>query len=325
MKEWEKELIIYRLTPAPPKENDLQKYILNYFAQKEDKYISWFLHYYERTLNEKAMAIVQDYAMYGHFLDIKQAYVIGMLKALQDYDISRGVPFVVYKEYAAMREVHEYIRSMRTGFTIQSYNEYLRLRKAMALFREYGSKSDNATMEKIAEAIGTSKEDATEIIRCGIQNTQFVDFYRQYADEDSEESREEVAHDGSSEPDKLFFKLEQAEAVMTAFENLNYRERAMISAHLGFCMECYATHFYDKDDLDEDGRPIRKPIPEEAFIDIAIDHGLASPDTADKTYRKALGKIKKRSSKRKIYYKTKKGDNLNVTHSGCRLLNNTYL
>lgn len=243
MKEWEKELIIYRLTPAPPKENDLQKYILNYLAQKEDKYISWFLHYYERTLNEKSMAIVHDYAMYGHFLDIKQAYVIGMLKALKDYDVSRGVPFIVYKEYAAMREVHEYIRSMRTGFTIQSYDEYLRLRKAMALFREYGSKADDTTMEKIAEAIGTSKEDAAEIIRCGMQNMQFVDYYRQYADEDSEESREEVAHDGSSEPDKLLFKLEEAETVMAAFENLNYRERAMISAHLGFCMECYAIIF----------------------------------------------------------------------------------
>ena len=231
--------------------------------------------------------------MYGHFLDIKQAYVIGMLKALQDYDISRGVPFIVYKEYAAMREVHEYIRTMRTGFTVQSNDEYLRLRKAMRLYREFGNKSDDTTMEKIAEAIGKSKEDAAEIIRCGMQNMQFVEYYRQYADEDSEESREEVAHDGSSEPDKLFFKLEEAEAVMSAFENLNYRERAMISAHLGFCMECYATHFYDKDDLDEDGRPIRKPIPEEAFIDIAIDHGLASPDTADKTYRKALGKMKK--------------------------------
>ena len=251
-------------------------------------------------MNEKSMAIVHDYAMYGHFLDIKQAYVIGMLKALKDYDVSRGVPFIVYKEYAAMREVHEYIRSMRTGFTIQSYDEYLRLRKAMALFREYGSKADDTTMEKIAEAIGTSKEDAAEIIRCGMQNMQFVDYYRQYADEDSEESREEVAHDGSSEPDKLLFKLEEAETVMAAFENLNYRERAMISAHLGFCMECYATHFYDKDDLDEDGKPIRKPIPEEAFIDIAFDHGLASPDTADKTYRKALGKMKKELKKKDI-------------------------
>ena len=300
MKEWEKELVIYRLTPAPPKEYDLQKYILNYLAQKEDKYISWFLHYYERTLNEKAMAIVQDYAMYGHFLDIKQAYVIGMLKALQDYDPERSVPFIVYKEYAAMREVHEYIRSMRTGFTIQSYDEYLRLRKAMRLYRDFGNKSDDATMKKIAEAIGTSKEDAAEIIRCGMQNMQFVDYYRQYADEDSEESREEVAHDSSSEPDKLFFKLEEAEAVMMAFENLNYRERAMISAHLGFCMECYATHFYDKDDLDEDGRPTRKPLPKEAFVDIAIDHGLASPDTADKTYRKALGKMKKELKKIRI-------------------------
>ena len=221
MKEWEKELIIYRLTPAPPKENDLQKYILNYLAEKNDKYISWFLHYYERTLNEKAMAIVQDYAMYGHFLDIKQAYVIGMLKALQGYDPERGVPFIVYKEYAAMREVHEYIRSMRTGFTVQSYDEYLRLRKAMRLYREFGNKSDDATMEKIAEAIGTSKEDAAEIIRCGMQNMQFVEYYRQYADEDSEESREEVAHDSSSEPDKIFINLERTEAVMMAFENLN--------------------------------------------------------------------------------------------------------
>ena len=300
MKEWEKELVIYRLTPAPLRENDLQKYILNYLAQKEDKYISWFLHYYERTLNEKALAIVQDYAMYGHFLDIKQAYVIGMLKALQDYDPERSVPFIVYKEYAAMREVHEYIRSMRTGFTIQSYDEYLRLRKAMRLYRELGNKCDDATLEKIAEAIGTSKEDAAEIIRCGIQNMQFVEYYRQYADEDSEESREEVAHDSSSEPDKIFFNLERTEAVMTEFENLNYRERAMVSAHLGFCMECYATHYYDKDDLDEDGKPTRKPITEEAFVDIAIDHGLASPDTADKTYRKALGKMKKVLKKKDI-------------------------
>lgn len=300
MKEWEKELEIYRLTPAPPKENDLQKYILNYFTEKDDKYISWFLHYYEKTVNDKAFSIVQDYAMYGHFSDIKQSYIIGMLKALEDYNPTRGVPFIVYKEYAAMREVHEYIRTMRTGFTVQSNDEYLRLRKAMRLFREYGNKSDNATMEKISEQIGTSIEDTAEIIRCGMKNMQFVDYYRQYADEDGEESREEVANDGNSEPEKLFFKLERAEAVMTAFENLNFRERAMVSAHLGFCMECYATTYYDTEDLDEYGKPKRKPIPKEAFIDIAIDHGLASPDTADKTYRKALNKMKSELTKQGI-------------------------
>ena len=38
MKEWEKELQLYRLVPAPPKENDLQKYILYYLSKKDDKY-----------------------------------------------------------------------------------------------------------------------------------------------------------------------------------------------------------------------------------------------------------------------------------------------
>lgn len=300
MKEWEKELYIYRLTPAPPKENDLQRYILNYLAEKDDKYFAWFLHYYEKTINDKAFSIVQDYAMYGHFIDIKQAYVIGLLKALQEYDPNRGIPFIVYKEYATMREVHEYIRTMRTGFTVKSNDEYLRLRKAMRLFRKYGGKATDDTIKKIADNIRTSTEDAAEIIRSGMHNMQFVDYYRQYADEDSEESREEIAHDSSVEPDKIFFKLERAEAVMTAFENLNFRERAMVAAHLGFCMECYATHYYDSDDLDEDGKPTRKSFPKEAFIDIAIDHGLASPDTADKTYRRALDKMKAELKKQGI-------------------------
>ena len=113
---------------------------------------------------------------------------------------------------------------------------------------------------------------------------QFVDYYRQYADEDSEESREEIAADGTSETEKLFFKLERAEAVMEAFEHLNYRERAMVSAHLGFCMECYSTQ-----------------MPKQAFIDIAIDHGLSSPDTADKTYRRALQKMKLEIIKQEIH------------------------
>lgn len=230
--------------------------------------------------------------MYGHFLDIKQAYITGMYKALMKYDLSRNVPFVVFKEYAAMREVHDYIRTMR-GLTIQSSDEYLRLRKVMRLYREYGQKTDDATIQRIASELQEKPGLIKELITAGIRNTQFVDFYRQYADEDSEESNEEIAADGTSDTEKLFFKIERAEKIMEAFESLNYRERRMVSAHLGFCMECYATHYYDKADLDEDGNPKRKTHPKEAFIDIALDHGLASPDTADKTYRRALIKIKK--------------------------------
>lgn len=91
-----------------------------------------------------------------------------MLNALQNYNPNRGVPFIVYKEYAAMREIHEYIRTMRTGFTVQSNDEYLRLRKTMRLLREYGGKADKDTIEKIARNIGASEEDTAEIIRSGM-------------------------------------------------------------------------------------------------------------------------------------------------------------
>ena len=84
---------------------------------------------------------------------------------------------------------------------------------------------------------------------------------------------------------------------MSTFESLNYRERAIVSDHLGFCRDCYATHYYDETDLDEDGKPKRKSRRKVPFIELAVEHGLASPDTADRTYRRALEKMRKKLSK----------------------------
>ena len=48
------------------------------------------------------------------FADLKQAYVFGIYKALQKYDISTGVPFLIFKEHyvkypvisAGVKDVH---------------------------------------------------------------------------------------------------------------------------------------------------------------------------------------------------------------------------
>lgn len=253
MREWQQDLVMYRIIPAPPK-MELQEYIELYCEEKDEKYFLWFLHYYENTLNTKVMGWVQNYAMPGHFQDMKQAFIIGMWKALQEYDLSRDIPFVEFKENTAKREVHDYIRKMRRGFTVQSFDEDLRLRKAMRLFYENEEKTDDATMEKIADEIGVAKEKAEEIIRSGLQNTQFIEFYKQYADEDGEESREEVASDDSSRPDVLCVKFERANLVMDVFEDaLNYRERALVSEHLAFCRDCYSTEVPDYENPDYKG------------------------------------------------------------------------
>ena len=292
MNDWEKDLHIYRLDPAPPKYENYQEYFDLYFAEKDEKYLSWFMHYYENELNTKARGFVNEYAMYGHFLDLKQAFVMGMMEALQRYDISRSVPFLVFKESPAMNAVHTYIRTMRTGYTVQSSYADEQLRKVMWQYAEHGYRYDEETITAISTETGISPKNVEEILQGGLLNMSITDFYRHYGDEDAEESFQEVASDGTSQTEELYFRIEKAEEVMAAFEALNYRERAIVADHLGFCRDCYATHYYDTDDLDEDGKPKRKPRKKVPFIELAVEHGLASPDTADKTYRRALEKIR---------------------------------
>ena len=294
MNDWEKDLHIYRLDPAPPKYENYQMYFDLYFVEKDEKYLSWFLHYYENELNTKARGFVNEYAMYGHFLDLKQTFVLGLMEALQRYDISRGIPFLVFKELPAMNAVHTYIRTMRTGYSVPSSYADEQLRKVMWQYAEHGYRYDEETIAAISKETGISPKNVEEILQGGLLNMSITDFYRHYGDEDSEESLEEVAADGTSQTEELYFRIEKAEEVMAAFKGLNYRERAIVAEHLGFCRDCYATHYYDTDDLDGDGKPKRKPRRKVSFIELAVEHGLASPDTADKTYRRALEKMRQK-------------------------------
>ena len=297
MNDWEKDLHIYRLDPAPPKYENYQEYFDKYFSERDEKYISWFLHYYEKELNTKARGFVNEYAMYGHFVDLKQAFVMGMMEALQRYDISLGVPFLNYKKFYAMNAVHTYIRTMRTGYTVQSSYADKQLREVMWQYAQYGYRCDEDIIAAIAEETKIAPKNVEEILMGGLLNMNRTDFYRNYGDEDSEESMEEVAADGTSQTEELYLRIEKAEKVMSTFESLNYRERAIVAEHLGFCRECYATYYYDETDFDLDGKPKRKPRRKVPFIELAVEHGLASPDTADKTYRKALKKMRHALSK----------------------------
>ena len=297
MNDWEKDLKIYRLEQAPPKYENYQEYFDRYFAENDETYLAWFLHYYEKELNTKARGFVNEYSMYGHFVDLKQAYVMGMMEALRRYDISRGVPFLVFKELPAMNAVHTYIRTMRTGYTVQSSYADKQLREVMWQYAEHGYQYDDETIAVIATETGISTKNVEEILMGGLLNMNMTDFYRQYGDEDSEESLEEVVADGTSQTEELYLRIEQAEKVMSTFESLNYRERAIVADHLGFCRDCYATHYYDEEDLDGDGKPKRKVRRKVPFIELAVEHGLASPDTADRTYRRALEKMRKALSK----------------------------
>lgn len=72
--------------------------------------------------------------------------------------------------------------------------------------------------------------------------------------------------------------MEQHDAFFGAFDDLSYRERQVVRAHLGFCEECHSTK-------GEKNRP-------QTFYEIAIDHELSSAEAAENIYRKALEKMR---------------------------------
>lgn len=286
--DWKQELYKYRLTPAPPKKNGFQEYIALYFAEKDEKYLSWFLHYYEPALNTQIMTTVQEYSMLGHFTDMKQAAVYGIMKALAHYDISLGVPFLAYKEFYIKNEIDEYIRTMRTGYTVQSNDEYRLLRRTMALYNKYG-RSDDETLARIAAEIGKSVRDTKEIIAAGIRNMSYSEFYRRYADdEDAEESAEDVTSDDSSDPGKVFFDEWQVNAVFDRYEKLDIRERSMIADRLAFCMEC---HGVLENAAGENGEPVLLLRKGKTYTDISLINTLSSADTAYRIVHRAYDRI----------------------------------
>ena len=295
---WTEDLYLYRMKPAPPKKDDLQEYIALYCAERNDKYLSWFFHYYEPRLNTIIMQTVQENAMQGHFADLKQAYVFGIYKALQKYDISTGVPFLIFKEFHVKNEIDAYISTMRQGYSVHSVDEYRSLKKTMALYGKYECKFDEETLTKIATEIGKSIKDTKEMIRSGIDSTHYTDFYRRYADEDGESTAEDVTADDTSNPERLFFKHWQTEALFDAYESLDYRDRTMVADHLGFCPECYGIYELGRD---ETGNPVKLLRKGKAYIDLAAEHTLSSPDTAFRTVNGAYEKMRRELTEKGIY------------------------
>ena len=285
-----KDLEMYRITPPPPKWN-LQEYIRQYVETGNDKYFYWFLNYYEPQMNYIAKGYRKTYKMAEHFADIKQAMAYGLCKALINYDISKS-QFFPYANRYMEREAHNYIRTMRTGYSIQSEFEYARLRKAMAIYADLGEEFSEETITKVADRIGESYEKTKSIIEGGILTDSYTDIQNNDEDED-EGSTDFLLPDSSLNPENIYFKQELYDKLYEAYDSLEYTEKIMLAQYFGLCPECFSTHYADKNDLDENGKPKEKPIKPLPYTDIATDHGFSDASTAKRVCKKALNVITK--------------------------------
>ena len=299
MEKWTEELIderyVYRQGSAPPK-MDSQEYIEKYLEEKDRKWLEAYLYYNESRINEEVNGLVQKYAMEGHFMDMKSAYVIGIMNALENYDPGKGAGFRSYQQFYVKRAIDDYIRTSRTGFTVSEDSEYLVLRKIMAMFSENDYRYSEELVERISEEVQKTPKYVREMMTAGLRNMQFSDFYRTYLDNDGEIGAEDVTVDHSTEPCAMYIRCMQSDILWEAYNKLDYRERDIVSARLGFCRECWSTKFAAKN-----GKEDYKYIGKEKFTDIAVRHEIKA-NAAERIYKRALKKMRKAVEENPLFF-----------------------
>ena len=278
---------MYRLDPAPPK-LPAQEYIVRYLTEKEEKYLTWYLHDQEPALNKLAQAACGRYAMAEHFADIKQAAVCGILAALQKYDPAIGAPFAAFQKRYMQDGVGDYIRTAQSGVITMTVDTYPVLRRIMAIYHLSGDNATNDSMQRIANEIGLDTKTVQRYIAIGALNERRADFYLQY-DEDGEETGEDVTVDAASRPDKLYFREVLYAALYEAYDSLTYREQRTVAKHLGFCDTCWSVKKAVLINGEIEYRPIKPMI----FEEISHSASRKSDKASERTYNNALEKMRK--------------------------------
>lgn len=278
---------MYRLDPAPPKLPP-QEYIELYLAEKEGKYLLWYLHDREPMLNKLAQDACQRYGLPEHFSDIKQAAVCGILAALKKYDPSIGVPFAVYQRQYISDSIEDYIRTAQSGVVTMTADTYPVMKRIMAIYHQSGDKGSNEAIQRIADEVGMDAKTVKRYIAIGALNERRADFYLQY-DEDGEETGEDVTVDAASRPDKLYFREVLYAALYEAYDSLTYREQRTVAKHLGFCDTCWSTKKAVLINGEIEYRPIKPMI----FEEISHSASRRSDKASERTFYAAMEKIRK--------------------------------
>ena len=278
---------MYHLTPAPPKLPP-QEYIELYLAEKEGKYLLWYLHDREPMLNKLAQDACQRYGLAEHFADIKQAAVCGILAALQMYDPAVGAPFAAFQKRYIQDGIDDYIRTAQSGVITMTADTYPVLRRIMAIYHLNGDDCSDSCIQRFANEIGLDTKTVQRYIAIGALNERRADFYLQY-DEDGEETGEDVTVDAASRPDKLYFREVLYAALYEAYDSLTYREQRTVAKHLGFCDTCWST----KKAVLINGEIEYRPIKPMTFEEISRSASRRSDKASERTFYAAMEKMRK--------------------------------
>lgn len=267
-----------QLEPGPPKESDLNNYIIQAQQQKDLRYLSFFLHHYEKMLNGRIYSFWRSDGNERYdperFLDYKMTCVVAVIERFSDYDPSTGADFTTYL-YPFITDALLSCRMLEESWSVDSLDQYKKIRGIAWKYRTSGENTKKTISEYAAEK-NCKQETAAEYLNAakGIRSRQ--SFYVSRQDEDSEETGEDVSRDDYWDYAEILWNGIKAEAIQKAFDALDYREQTLLEKRNAICMRC--------------GRvsPMSSRF---SFEELATLFEGSGTSGAEHAYRKALDKL----------------------------------
>ena len=267
-----------QLEPEPPKESDLNNYIIQAQQQKDLRYLSFFLHHYEKMLNGRIYSFWRsdDNERYDpeRFLNYKMTCVVAVIERFSDYDPSIRADFTTYL-YPFITDALLSCRMLEESWSVDSLDQYKKIRGIAWKYRTSGENTKKTISEYAAEK-NCKQETAAEYLNAakGIRSRQ--SFYVSRQDEDSEETGEDVSRDDYWDYAEILWNGIKAEAIQKAFDALDYREQTLLEKRNAICMRC--------------GR-VSSLNSRASFEELATLFEGSGTSGAERAYRKALDKL----------------------------------
>ena len=267
-----------QLEPEPPKESDLNNYIIQAQQQKDLRYLSFFLHHYEKMLNGRIYSFWRSDGNERYdperFLDYKMTCVVAVIERFSDYDPSTGADFTTYL-YPFITDAILSCRMLEESWSVDSLDQYKKIRGIAWKYRTSGENTKKTISEYAAEK-NCKQETAAEYLNAakGIRSRQ--SFYVSRQDEDSEETGEDVSRDDYWDYAEILWNGIKAEAIQKAFDALDYREQTLLEKRNAICMRC--------------GR-VSPMSSRSSFEELATLFEGSGTSCAERAYRKALDKL----------------------------------
>lgn len=267
-----------QLEPEPPKESDLNNYIIQAQQQKDLRYLSFFLHHCEKMLNGRIYSFWRSDGNERYdperFLDYKMTCVVAVIECFLDYAPNTGADFTTYL-YPFITDALLSCRMLEESWSVDSLDQYKKIRGIAWKYRTSGENTKKTISEYAAEK-NCKQETAAEYLNAakGIRSRQ--SFYVSRQDEDSKETGEDVSRDDYWDYAEILWNGIKAEAIQKAFDALDYREQTLLEKRNAICMRC--------------GR-VSPMSSRSSFEELATLFEGSGTSGAERAYRKALDKL----------------------------------